>query len=75
MLYLQTKKLLCKQVIQKAKKLMAVWATSTSIIGQKNEEELERIPCIWYPITFKDLIEALLDSKNKVNVINQAFAS
>ncbi len=40
----------------------------------KKTEELERIPYIWYPITFKDQTEALLDSRSKVNVMSQAFA-
>ncbi len=36
-------------------------------------EELEWVPCIWYPVTFKDQTEALLDSESEVNTINQAF--
>ncbi len=40
---------------------------------KKKEEELEWVPCIWYFMTFKNKIEALLDSKSKVNIINQAF--
>ncbi len=38
------------------------------------EEELERIPCIWYSVTYKDQIKALLDSESKVNAMSQAFA-
>ncbi len=45
-----------------------------SITDKKTEVELEEIPYIWYPVTFKDQIKALLDSKSKVNVISQAFA-
>ncbi len=41
---------------------------------KKTEEELERVPCIWYPVTFKDLTEALLDLGSEVNAISQAFA-
>ncbi len=41
---------------------------------KKTEEELERVPCIWWPITFKDQIEALLDSGSEENAISQAFA-
>ncbi len=43
---------------------------------KKMEEELERVPCLWYPVTFKDQdqIEALLDSGSKVNIMSQAFA-
>ena len=33
------------------------------------------IPCIWYPITFKVEIEALLDLKNKVNTKNKYQSS
>ncbi len=41
---------------------------------EKKEEELERIPCIWYPVTFKDQTKALLDSESEVNAMRQAFA-
>ncbi len=41
---------------------------------KKMVEELEWIPCIWYPVTFKDQTEALLDSESEVNIISQAFA-
>ncbi len=41
---------------------------------KKTEEELERVPCIRYPVTFKDQTEALLDSRSEVNIISQAFA-
>ena len=50
---------------------MAVLATSTSVIKKKGE--LEQIPCIWYPITFKDQTKALLDLASKVNAMSQAF--
>ncbi len=58
---------------------MAVLVTSTSIIDKKTKgeleelKELERVPCIRYPVTFKDQIEALLDSRSEVNVISPAF--
>ncbi len=77
MLYLQAKRLLCEQVPRKVKKLVTVSATSTSITDKKTEgelEELERVPCIWYSVTFKDQTEALLDSESKVNAMSQAFA-
>ncbi len=38
------------------------------------EEKLEWVPCIWYPVTFKDQTKALLNSRSKVNVISQVFA-
>ncbi len=43
---------------------------------KKTEEELDRVPRIRYPVTFKDQdqIEALLDSRSKVNAMSQAFA-
>ncbi len=59
---------------RKAKKLVAVSATSTSMIDKKTEE-LERLSCIRYPVIFmKDQIEALLDSRSEVNAMSQAFA-
>ncbi len=45
-----------------------------SMIDKKTEEELEWVPCIRYPVTFKDQNEALLDSGSKVNIMSQAFA-
>ncbi len=77
MLHLQTKGSIYKQVPRKVKKLVAVLATFMSITDKKTEgelEELERVPCIRYPVTFKDQTKALLDSGSKVNVISQAFA-
>ncbi len=53
---------------------MAVSATSTLMTDKKSEEELERVSCIWYRVTFKDQTEALLDSGSKVNAMSQAFA-
>ncbi len=53
---------------------MVVLATSTSTIDKKTKEELERVPCIRYPVTFKDQTEALLDSGSEVNAMSQAFA-
>ncbi len=41
---------------------------------QKTKKELERVPYIWYLVTFKDQIEALLDSGSEVNAMSQAFA-
>ena len=40
---------------------------------KKTKELLEQIPSIWYFITFKDQIEALLDSKSEINSISQVF--
>ncbi len=72
MLHLSSKGPLCKQVPRKVKKLVAVLVASTSMT--EKTEELERVPCIWYPITLKDQTEALLDSRSKVNAMSQAFA-
>ncbi len=41
---------------------------------KKTEEKLERVPYIWYPVTFKDQTEALLDSGSEVNAMSLAFA-
>ena len=43
--------------------------------GKKKEEKLERVPCIWYSVTFKDQTKAVLDSESEVNIMNLAFAS
>ncbi len=45
-----------------------------STTDKKTEEELERVPCIWYPVTFKDPTEVLLDSGSEVNAMSHAFA-
>ena len=61
---------------RKAKKLVAISITFMLMTCKKMEEEkLEQVPCIWYPVTFKDQTGALLDSGNKVNTINLVFAS
>ncbi len=41
---------------------------------KKTEEELEQVPCIQYPFTFKDQIKALLELESRVNIMSQAFA-
>ena len=38
------------------------------------KEKLERVSCIWYPVTFKDQIKTLLDSESTVKAMSQAFA-
>ena len=48
---------------------------ATSISVSKKKEELEQVPYIWYPVTFKDQTEALLDLGSKVNIMSQAFAN
>ncbi len=45
-----------------------------SMTDKKTEKELEQVPCIQYPINFKDQTETLLDSRSKVNAMSQAFA-
>ncbi len=74
MLYLQVKGLLCKQVPKEAKKLVVVSTTSTLITDKKTEEELGWVPCIRYPVTFKNQTEARLDIGSEVNAMSQAFA-
>ena len=60
-----------------AKKLVSVSATSTSTTDAR-EEALERVPCIHYPVRFKDTnkaqIQALIDSGSEVNAIHPTFA-
>ncbi len=57
---------------RKVKKLVAVLAAS--MLMTEKIEELERVPCIRYLVTFKDQTEALLDSGSEVNAMSQAFA-
>ena len=71
-LHLQAESSIRKQLSWQAKKLVAILVTSMSITIKK--EELEQVPYIRYPVTFKDQTEALLDSESKVNVMSQAFA-
>ena len=40
----------------------------------KKKEELERVPCIWYLVIFKDQTKTLLDLGSKINAISQVFA-
>ena len=49
-------------------------AISISMTSKKMEEELEWVSYIWYPMTFKNQVEALLDPKIKVNAMTQGFA-
>ena len=59
-----------------AKKLVSVSATSTSVTGAR-EEALERVPCIHYPVQFKDTdrapVQALIDSGSEVNAVHPSF--
>ena len=59
-----------------AKKLVSVSATSTSVTGAR-EEALERVPCIHYPVQFKDTdrapVQALIDSESEVNAVHPSF--
>ena len=62
--------------MSEAKKLVSVSATSTLTIGAR-EEALERVPCIHYPVQFKDTdkapVQALIDSRNEVNAVHPSF--
>ena len=69
-------KTLCRSISRslKAKKLVSVSATSTSMTGPK-KKALECIFCIYYPIqSKKDIVEvqALIDLRSKVNTIAPA---
>ena len=59
-----------------AKKLVSVSATFTSVTGAR-EEALERVPCIHYPLQFKDTdrapVQALIDSGSEVNAVHPSF--
>ena len=59
-----------------AKKLVLVSATSTSTNGAR-EEALERVPCIYYLVQFKDTdrapVQALIDSGSEVNAVHPSF--
>ena len=72
MLHLQVERSLCEQVSWQAKKLVSVLVTSTT--RTKKKEELEQVPCIQYPIIFKDKTKSLSDLGSKVNAMSQAFA-
>ena len=52
-------------------------ATSTSMTGAR-EKALKRVPCIHYPVQFKDTdkapVQALIDSRSEVNAIYPNFA-
>ncbi len=72
MLHLSSKRSLCQQVPRKSKELVVV--SPASMLMTEETEELERLPCIRYPITFKDQTKALLDSEREVNAMKHAFA-
>lgn len=56
---------------QKIKKLVTIFATSTSITKKiKETKEFESVSYIWYSVIFKDQIKAIQDSESKVNVIS-----
>ena len=76
MLQLQQEGTLFEQVSGATKKLVSVLATSTSMIGAR-EEALECIPCIHYPIQFKDMdkapVQGMIDSRSEINAIHLSF--
>ena len=55
---------------QKNKKLVAGLVISILMTEKIKEKKLEWIPCIWYPVTFKNPIKVLLDSRSKINTIS-----
>ena len=61
-------------MLQKVKKQVTILATSISMIDKKTKEELEKVSSIWYFVTFKDKIKAILNSRSKFNAMSQAFA-
>ena len=58
------------------KKLVSVLATSMSMTGA-SEEVFERVPCIHYPVQFKDAdkapMQALIDSVSEMNTMHPSF--
>lgn len=63
------------QFIYNVKKLVLVFATSTSVTGT-SEEAWVYILCIYYLVWFrkdKDTIQALIDSDSKVNAMLPAY--
>ena len=77
MLQLQQEGTSREQVSGAVKKLVSVSATSTSVTSAR-EEALERVPCIHYPVQFKDTdkapMQALIDSGSEVNAVYPSFA-
>ena len=78
MLQLKQKGPLCNQVSRasEVKKLVSVSLASMSITGAR-EEALESVPCIYYPVQFKQgitQVQALIDSGSEVNAIHPTFA-
>ena len=63
--------------VSEVKKLISVLATSTSTTGAR-EEALERVPCIHYPVQFKNTsetqVQVLIDSRSEINAIHLTFA-
>lgn len=60
----------------KAQKLILVLATSILMIGAKKALALKHVPCIYYLIQFKkdiDKIQALIDSKSKINTMTPIY--
>ena len=45
----------------------------STLMIEKIEEELELVYYIWYPVSFKDWLVALLDSRSEINIISQVF--
>ena len=62
--------------VRSRQKLVLVSASSTSTIGAR-KKALERVPCIHYPVQFKDtnkaLVKALIDSGSEVNAVYLSF--
>ena len=66
--------------MSRAKKLVLVLGTSSSVIETSKEEHvnLERVSCVHYPLRFrKDTadVRALIDSGSEVNAMTPAYTS
>ena len=71
------------ETVETAEAIETAKAVGTAEVGEDgNESECEclnltRVPCIWYPITFRKEsmpMSALLDSGSEVNAIHLTFA-
>ena len=64
--------------MSEAKKLVSVWATSSSETETSKEDDvpLQRVLYIYYPIRFKmKKVQTLIDLGNEVNTMTPAYAS
>ena len=64
--------------LSRAKKLVSILATSSSVTQTNKEVTLKRVPYIYYPLCFrKDTIgvRALVDSGNEINTMTPTYVA